>query len=169
MFNSRYPAPIYAAPPEPLTWLSSAATKLVSQMTMTGGLTAAMCAQPLQIKARNDRHRSRRQHVAPQQRRARHYSRARSNVWHYASVCSRTSQIWATGRLSYAHSYIDDGGLLIHNFQMVLCGACHEPAHDPLSMMLAEHHRRTVPSGAEQMFGGFVNPNKVCSANSDDG
>ena len=44
MFNPRYPAPIYAAPPGPLTWLSSAATKLVSEMAMAGGLTDAVCA-----------------------------------------------------------------------------------------------------------------------------
>ncbi len=44
MFNPRYPAPIYAAPPGPLTWLSSAATKLVSQMAMAGGLDDAVCA-----------------------------------------------------------------------------------------------------------------------------
>jgi len=44
LFNPRYPAPIYAAPPGPLTWLSSAATRLVSEMAMAGGLTEAVCA-----------------------------------------------------------------------------------------------------------------------------
>src|SRR3972149_1407989 len=44
LFNPRYPAPIYAAPPGPLTWLSSAATRLVSEMAMAGGPTEAVCA-----------------------------------------------------------------------------------------------------------------------------
>ncbi len=44
MFNPRYPAPCYAAPPGPLTLLSSAVTKLVSEMAMAGGLSEFVTA-----------------------------------------------------------------------------------------------------------------------------
>ena len=42
MYNPRYPAPVYAAPPGPLTLLSSAVTKLVSEMAMAGGLSESV-------------------------------------------------------------------------------------------------------------------------------
>jgi len=44
MYNPRYPAPVYAAPPAPLTLLSSAVTKLVSEMAMAGGLSKSVIA-----------------------------------------------------------------------------------------------------------------------------
>lgn len=44
MFNPRYPAPCYAAPPGPLVVLSSAVTKLVSEMAMAGGLDESVTA-----------------------------------------------------------------------------------------------------------------------------
>lgn len=44
MFNPRYPAPCYGAPPGPLTLLSSAVTKLVSEMAMAAGLCESITA-----------------------------------------------------------------------------------------------------------------------------
>lgn len=44
MFNPRYPAPVYAAPPGPLTLLSSAVTKLASEMAMAGSLSKSVTA-----------------------------------------------------------------------------------------------------------------------------
>ena len=44
IYNPRYPAPIFASPPGPMTLLSSAATKLVSEMAMAGGLMDSVCA-----------------------------------------------------------------------------------------------------------------------------
>jgi N-methylhydantoinase B len=44
MYNPRYPAALFAAPPGPLALLSSVVTKLVSQMAMAAGLTESICA-----------------------------------------------------------------------------------------------------------------------------
>ncbi|HVB34942.1 MAG TPA: hydantoinase B/oxoprolinase family protein [Patescibacteria group bacterium] len=44
MYNPRYPAALFAAPPGPLALLSSVVTKLVSQMAMAGGLKDSICS-----------------------------------------------------------------------------------------------------------------------------
>jgi len=44
MYNPRYPAALFAAPPGPLCLLSSVVTKLVSEMAMAGGLTQSVTA-----------------------------------------------------------------------------------------------------------------------------
>ena len=43
-YNPRYPAPVFASPAGPMTLLSSAVTKLVSEMAMAGGLSESVTA-----------------------------------------------------------------------------------------------------------------------------
>lgn len=44
IYNPRYPAALFAAPPGPLALLSSVVTKLVSQMAMAGDIKEAICS-----------------------------------------------------------------------------------------------------------------------------
>jgi N-methylhydantoinase B len=44
MYNPRYPAALFAAPPGPLALLSSVVTKLISEMAMAGGVSESICA-----------------------------------------------------------------------------------------------------------------------------
>jgi N-methylhydantoinase B len=44
LYNPRYPAPLFASPAGPMTLLSSAVTKLISQMAMAAGLNENVCA-----------------------------------------------------------------------------------------------------------------------------